>query len=77
MKDPRNISTKRIWFILIDIVVIFILCGFGLKSLCNLGEYNKYLLDSNIKSVVQKSDGSIYKYDSNSIKTYVTAQKML
>ena len=46
MKDPRNISTKRIWFILIDIVVIFILCGFGLKSLCNLGEYNKYLLDS-------------------------------
>ena len=68
MKDPRNISTKRIWFILIDIVVIFILCGFGLKSLCNLGEYNKYLLDSNIKSVVQKSDGSIYKYDSNFIQ---------
>ena len=68
MKDPRNISTKRIWFILIDIVVIFILCGFGLKSLCNLCEYNKYLLDSNIKSVVQKSDGSIYKYDSNFIQ---------
>ncbi len=67
MKDPRNISTKRIWFILIDILVIFLLCGFGLRHLCNLGEYNKYILDENINSVVERADGSTDIYNSNFI----------
>ena len=60
-------STKRILFILFDLLVLFIIIGLCFKELARLNQYDSHLLDSRITAEIHKADGSILREKNNHI----------
>lgn len=60
---------KKLWFMLFDVIIIYVVIGLGFRWFCGLNEYKKYCLDDNVTSVVYKADGKIKGFFENGFET--------
>lgn len=58
-------SNKKVWLILLDVVLVYAVLSVGLSFFCGLKGYQQYCLDDNVTAVVYKSDGSVLEYSEN------------
>lgn len=65
MHSANNRSTRKILFILLDLLVLFIIMGICFKTLARLNRYDSYLLDSRITAEIYKTDGRVLRYQIN------------
>ena len=61
MNSVEKISTRKILFILMNLLFLFIFIGLCFKSLARLNRYDNHLLDSRITSEILKENGSVIR----------------
>ena len=65
--DSSEKRNKKMVFILLDIIAVFLILGIGFRYFCNLDKYNENSLNSRIFSIIHRANGSIESYTSNYI----------
>lgn len=65
MKVLKRAMDKKLWFMLFDVIIIYIVIGLGFRWVCGLNEYKVNSLDDYVTSAVYKADGSMKTFPHN------------
>ena len=63
---------KKVWLILLDVMLVYAVLSVGLSLFCGLREYKQHCIDDDVTAVVYKSDGSVLEYAENKFDEAIT-----
>lgn len=65
MKNIKKSESKKIWFVLLNVIIIYAVLSWVLGWFCNLNQYKQQCLDEAVTTTVYKADGSVQNFSEN------------